>query len=80
MAEPYNSAPEKAFVAVESIPLAEAVLCANCGCITRARNGHCLVCAGHSIVNLGRVLDREPGPIRLTASSSAEPGMRFSFE
>ena len=59
MAEPFNSAPEKPFTPVESIPIAEAVLCANCDVITRAKNGHCLVCGGHSLVNLAAILDRQ---------------------
>lgn len=60
MGEPYNSAPERPFQAVESVRLAEAVLCANCDCITRAKNGHCLVCGSHSIVSLATILDRQP--------------------
>lgn len=61
MAEPYNSAPPRPFDPVESIPLAEAVLCANCNCITRAKNGHCLVCQSRSVVNLATILDRKVG-------------------
>jgi len=57
MAEPYNSAPPKPWQPVDSIPLAEAVLCANCNCVTRAKNGHCPVCESASIVNLATLLD-----------------------
>lgn len=44
---------------VEIIPLARAVLCADCNQITMATNGHCLACGSHSIMNLGKVLDRK---------------------
>jgi len=43
---------------VESIPLAEAVLCVNCECVTRARNGHCPVCESQSLVSLARLAGR----------------------
>jgi hypothetical protein len=43
----------------ESIPLAEAVLCVDCNMITRAKNGHCLVCESASLLNLASVLDRQ---------------------
>lgn len=48
---------------LELIPLAEAVLCANCNVVSRAKNGHCPACAGsgESLVNLSTVLNRAPG-------------------
>ena len=45
--------------AMESIPLAEAVLCVDCNVITRAKNGHCPVCESASLMNLANVLDRQ---------------------
>jgi len=57
MAEPYNTAPAKPWQPVDSIPLAEAVLCANCNCVTRAKNGHCPVCESGSVINLAALLD-----------------------
>ncbi len=46
-------------VLLESIPLAEAVLCVDCNVITRAKNGHCPVCEFTSLLNLATVLDRQ---------------------
>jgi hypothetical protein len=43
---------------IETIPLDEAVLCVDCNRITRAKNGHCLACGGHSVLNLAAILDR----------------------
>jgi hypothetical protein len=60
MPEPYNSSPERPWQPVDSIPLAEAVLCENCGCVTRAKNGHCPVCESGALLNLATLLDR-PG-------------------
>lgn len=31
---------------IEAIPLAEAVYCESCQCITRSKNGHCASCDG----------------------------------
>lgn len=59
MAEPYNTNERQAFSPVESIPLAEAVLCADCECITRAKNGHCPVCESKSLIRVQRLLDGE---------------------
>jgi hypothetical protein len=58
MAWPYNSDPERPFQAVETIPLAAAILCANCECITPAKNGHCLVCGSKSVISLSVALNR----------------------
>jgi hypothetical protein len=58
MPEPYNSAPPKPWQPVDSIPLAEAVLCENCGCITRAKNGHCPVCESVAVLSLAALLER----------------------
>jgi hypothetical protein len=41
---------------VEIIPVGLAVLCANCNCLTRATNGHCLACGSAAIVNIGKLL------------------------
>ncbi len=57
MSLPYNSL-EPQWEPLESIPFGEAVLCANCGMITRAKNGHCPVCESLAIVNIARLLDR----------------------
>jgi len=62
MPEPYNSAPNKPWQPVNSIPIAQAVLCANCNCITEAKNGHCLACGSHSIVNLEKLLNHDVIP------------------
>lgn len=62
MAEPYNPLPDKPWQPVDSIPLNEAVLCGNCNAITRARNGHCVVCESVAIVQLEKLLNREIPP------------------
>jgi hypothetical protein len=59
MPEPYNSSPERPWQPVDAIPLSEAVLCANCDCVTRAKNAHCLICGSHSVLNLASLLDRQ---------------------
>jgi hypothetical protein len=46
------------------VPLSRAVLCQDCNTITAATNGHCPVCGGHAVVNVGRILNREPGEAR----------------
>jgi len=40
-----------------SIPLASAVLCVNCSCISTSK-GACVDCGSHSLLNLSAVLDR----------------------
>jgi len=41
---------------VSYVPLLNAVLCADCECISESRNDMCEVCGGRSLVNLGRLL------------------------
>ena len=41
---------------VTSIPLMQAVLCADCECICESTNNVCGVCGGSSLVHLGRLL------------------------
>ncbi len=41
---------------VNSVPLLNAILCADCECISESRNDVCGVCGGRSLVNLGRLL------------------------
>jgi hypothetical protein len=43
-------------IPVESIALADAVLCVDCEMVTAARNGHCPVCGCTALLNLGKVL------------------------
>jgi hypothetical protein len=43
-------------VLVNSVPLLNAVLCADCECISESRSEVCGVCGGRSPVNLGRLL------------------------
>lgn len=57
MADPYNQSEGKPWEPVDKIMLAEAVLCEDCTAITKARNGHCLACGGHSLLNLAALLD-----------------------
>ncbi len=57
MSLPYNALEPK-WEPLESIPIGEAVLCANCGMITRAKNCHCPVCQSAAIVNIAKLLDR----------------------
>ena len=62
MPEPYNSLEPKPWQPVSSIPLAEAVLCENCGCVTRAKNGHCPVCESVALLNLAALLEGSSDP------------------
>ena len=41
---------------LNSVPLLNAVLCADCECISESRGQVCAVCGGRSLVNLGRLL------------------------
>ena len=41
---------------VNSVPLIQAVLCADCECISESRSDVCGVCGGSSLVHLGRLL------------------------
>jgi hypothetical protein len=41
---------------VNSVPLLQAVLCADCECISESRTDVCGVCGGGSLVHLGRLL------------------------
>jgi hypothetical protein len=43
-------------VVINSVPLRNAVLCADCECISESRSEVCGVCGGRSLVNLGRLL------------------------
>ena len=38
------------------VPLQNAVLCADCECISESTNDGCEVCGGRALVNLGRLL------------------------
>lgn len=62
MPEPYNSLEPKPWMPVDSIPLAEAVFCENCQCVTRAKNGHCPVCESVAVVSLTVLLERSNPP------------------
>jgi len=42
--------------AIDSVPLLNAVLCADCECISESRSDVCGVCGGRSLSNLGRLL------------------------
>jgi hypothetical protein len=41
---------------IDCVPLQNAVLCADCECISESRNDVCGVCGGRSLVNLARLL------------------------
>jgi len=41
---------------ISSVPLLQAVLCADCECISESRSNVCGVCGGGSLVHLGRLL------------------------
>jgi len=52
-----------------SVPLANAVLCVNCECVTISRRGVCPVCGSDSLLQIGPLLGGAPlpdipGPIR----------------
>ena len=44
---------------IEIIRLSDAILCANCNCLTRAANGHCLACGSQAVVNLENLLNHQ---------------------
>ncbi|MFI5089155.1 MAG: hypothetical protein ACHP7P_03750 [Terriglobales bacterium] len=41
---------------INSVPLLQAVLCADCECVSESRSDVCGVCGGGSLVHLGRLL------------------------
>lgn len=59
MPEPYNSSPDKPWTPISAIPISRAVLCANCDCVTEAKNGHCVICGSIAIVQLEKLLNHE---------------------
>ena len=64
MATPHNQLVERLHAPVESIPLAQAVLCVNCEVITAAKNGHCPVCESVMLLNLANILDRQADGVK----------------
>ena len=41
---------------IDAVRLRDAVLCVDCECITASVRGHCMVCAGRSLLALPRLL------------------------
>jgi hypothetical protein len=50
---------------VEIIPVGEAVLCANCGNLTRSPNGHCRACGSAAVANLEKMLHHQGTKTRI---------------
>lgn len=80
MPKPYNSLEPKPWTPVDSIPLAEAVFCENCQCVTRAKNGHCPVCESASIVTVVALLDRQMTPSPDDSTPIREGGVARSVD
>jgi len=59
------------FKAVETIPLNEALLCVNCGVISRSTSD-CICCGSQSLLHLARVLGEEENSARSTMPTGAE--------
>lgn len=49
---------------LNTIPLLNAVLCADCEIITESAGDVCLVCGSHSLLSLGRILGGSVGEDR----------------
>ncbi len=41
------------------LPIREAVLCADCGCISNSRGGTCPACGGIAVVNLQNLVEKK---------------------
>jgi DNA-directed RNA polymerase subunit RPC12/RpoP len=66
------------------IPLAEAVLCANCDHLSDARGDECPKCGSKSLMSLARALDPKPLPTdeenrRFLAGESPHPALKRMF-
>ena len=59
------------FKAIETIPLNEALLCVNCGVISRSTSD-CICCGSQSLLHLARVLGEEENSTRSTIPTEAE--------
>jgi hypothetical protein len=55
------------------VPLQNAVLCADCECISESTNDVCGVCGGRALVNLGRLLGSATQAEAAAASHVSEP-------
>ncbi len=66
-----NQAVDK--IAVNAIRLQQAVLCANCDCISDSPHDACLVCGSRSLLPLARVLNRTGAAVRIVKSPEQKP-------
>jgi hypothetical protein len=63
---------------IDTLPLVNAVLCADCEMISNSRGDSCVVCGSRSLLNLSRILGGSAGKIR--AALVGETGeLRNSF-
>jgi len=58
--------------AISYVPLKNAVLCADCECISESTTDACGVCGGGALVNLGRLLGSAQGESASAAHDSSE--------
>jgi hypothetical protein len=61
---------------ITCVPLQNAVLCADCECISESNNDVCGVCGGRALVNLGRLLGSAAQGEAAAASQVGDPLIR----
>ena len=66
--------------AINCVPLQNAVLCADCECISESTNDVCEVCGGRALVNLGRLLGSAMQAEAATATHVSEPLTRRELD
>ena len=64
---------------LSSVPLLEAVLCADCEVISNSGGESCEVCGSRSLLSLGRILGGCIGPIRAVMVDADVARLRHSF-
>ena len=62
------------------MPLQNAVLCADCECISESTNDVCEVCGGRALVNLGRLLGSAVQAEAATETHVSEPLIRRELD
>ena len=62
------------------MPLQNAVLCADCECISESTNDVCEVCGGRALVNLGRLLGSAMQCETAASTGVSEPLVRQELQ
>ena len=72
-------AEEKSNTLLNTVPLLEAVLCADCEVISDSNGEACPVCGSRSLLSVARVLGGSTGQVRATVVEAAPEPVRNTF-